>query len=134
MKKSMISLIVLLAIAVVGCTMTIDPVTGEKGYAVKESVVKVIDTIGTTAEIAGPMTGGIVGTILGIVVSVFGCYQTWKKPLTESGIMLDKVTAGLRAAGDVIEEVVKPNVASWATAKPILKLAAKNGSINADKL
>ena len=145
MKKRMVVVIVLLAIGIVGCVSSVNPETGEKEYAMKESVAKAVDTVGTTAEAVGPavaagvsainpVAGGIVSTVLGIVLSLFGCWTKWKKPLIESTIMLDKVSAGLRAAGDVIEDVVKPNADLWAKAKPILKTAEKNGAINGDKV
>ena len=146
MKKRMVVLVMaLLVIGVVACTTLVDPATGEKTYAVKESVAKGIETVGTTAEAVGPavaagvtainpVAGGIVSTILGIALSLFGCYKKWRVPLTESTIMLDKVSAGLRAAGDVIETVVKPNVELWAKAKPVLKVAEANGAVNGDKI
>jgi len=143
MKKSI--LLLLLVIAVAGCTTLIDPATGEKTYAVKESVVTAIDAVGATAAAVGPavaagvtainpVAGGIVGTILGIALTLFQCYKKWKVPLTKSGVRLDKVTAGLRAAGDVIELVVKPNVELWAKAKPVLKTAAANGAVMGDQV
>jgi hypothetical protein len=129
-KCIMLAMLVMVA----GCVSTIDPATGKKGYAMKPAVAEFIDGVGTTAETAAPLTGGVVGIGLGAIATMFGCYKKWRKPLVEKTLLVDKVTAGLRAAGDVIETVVKSDPKLWEKAKPSLRLAEKNGAIMPDKV
>ena len=127
-------IVLLMLVTVVGCVTTIDPATGKKTYAAKPSVVEAIDAIGTTAETAAPLTGGMVGIGLGALATMFGCYKKWKKPLTESTLLVNKISAGLKASGDVIDEFVKADPELWAKAKPPLKLAEKKGAIMPDMI
>jgi len=139
-------LLLCLAAAVAGCVAgPVDPETGQKTFAATPAVDKIATTTGEAIQTAGPVVtavatainpafGGIVGLVLGVAGALYGTYKKWRVPLTESNTLLVKTAAGLRAAGDVIEEVVKPQVDAWAKAKPILKNAAANGAINADKL
>ncbi|HEG43773.1 MAG TPA: hypothetical protein ENH94_06985 [Phycisphaerales bacterium] len=137
--------VTVLVMSITGCTMTSDDETGERQYGVKPVVGETIETGGKLLETLGPpvvtgitavnaVAGGVAGVVLTAVLSLLSCYRKWKVPLVEKSGMLVKVTAGLRAAGDVIENVVKPSKELWDKAKPVLKTAAANGAVNADKL
>ena len=135
-----------LAVGVAGCVAAgEDPETGQKTYAAAPAVDKIATTTGEAIETAGPVVtavatainpafGGIVGLVLGVAGALYGTYKKWRQPLTQANTLLTKTSAGLRAAGDVIDEVVKPQMDAWSKAKLILKNAEANGAINADKL
>ena len=148
MKRTNLLLVIgllLVGMCVVGCVVATDPETGEKLYAVAPKVDSAITTTGETLDTIGPavvvgatainpVAGSIVGLIVGIASSLFGCYKKWRVPLVESQTMLDKMIVGARAAADVIEEVVKPNADIWPGAKKILKKAEVSGAIMPNSL
>lgn len=145
----LVGLMIVLAM-VPGCQSSTNEETGEKEYQVPPKVDKSIEGAGSAVEAVGPavvtgitminaVAGGAASVAFTTLMTVLGLYRKWKKPLVEKSVMLDKVTVGLRAAGDVIEQVVKPNAELWSKDKPtkaktILLKAASKGAINADML
>jgi len=128
-----------------GCVSTIDPVTGHKSYGLDPKAAQTIDTAAGTVEAVGgpvavgigaihPAAGAIAGVIVGVLTGLAGAWRKWRKPLAEKSELLDKVAAGARAAADVIDEVVKPNLAAWAQARAKLKAAKRAGAIMPDEL
>lgn len=118
---------------------------GKKQYRLSEKGDQVITETGEVIEKVGPAATGIVtvihpgagaavGAVMGILTVLIGCYKKWKKPLKEKGDALDKAVLGLRATGDVIEMVVKPNEKLWKEVKSQLKAAEKAGATMPDKL
>jgi len=145
-RLGVVLLLLCLAVAVVGCIKAgVDPETGQTTYVPSPTVDKIATTTGEAIETAGPAVaavatainptaGAIISAVLGGLIALYGTYKKWRQPLTEANTLLVKTAAGLRAAGDVIEEVVKPQLDAWSKAKLILKSAEANGAINADKL
>ena len=138
------------SMVVPGCQSSTNEETGKKEYEVAPKVDKGIETTRAAVELVGPavvtgitmfnaVAGGAAGAVFTSLMTMLSLYRKWKKPLIEKGTLLVKVTAGLRAAGDVIEQVVKPNADMWSKDKPtkaktILLKAAAKGAINADML
>ena len=128
-----------------GCTATVDEKTGEKLYGVEPGVDEAIEKGGKILETLGPpvvtgitalnaVAGAVASGLLTASLTLLGLYRKWRKPLMEQGVILGKVTAGLRVAGDVIETLVKPNAELWSKAETKLLKAAAKGAINADKV
>ena len=140
-----ILVLAMLLVTSLGCQSSVNEDTGEKEYQVPPKVDATIEGAGAAIEGAGPaivtgitmfnaVAGGIAGAVFTGLTTLLGLYRKWKKPLVEKGVLIDKMSAGMRAAADVIEHVVKPNKEAWAEYKPkMLKVEAK-GAIMPDKI
>ena len=108
--------------------------TADKIDAVVDTAETIAPVIVATATAINPVLGGVMGLIAGIIGTGFSLWRKWRTPLIQSRDAYDKLAMGARAAGDVIEKLVKPTAELWERAKPTLKQAEKDGATMPHKI
>ncbi len=145
MKKSVLVALMLVGVLLVGCVSLVDPETGETLYGVAPAAAGAIDATAEGVETVGPGLAAIIGAInpgagviAGVAISALTTlgvlWRKWRTPMVEMSDSYDRLAMGARAAGDVIEEVVKPNAELWDKARPMMRAARAAGATNPDTL
>ena len=143
--KKMLWIGLFAGVFVVGCMSAVNPDTGEVVYGLQPGVDSAVmatgaaleevgPTVAETAAIFNPVAGTIGGLIVGALLAIFQSYKKWRQPLMSLTTKYDKVIIGAKAAADVIETVVKPQLELWKQARGIMKSAEYGGAINPDKI
>ena len=146
MKSGMwIMVLVLVLAGTLGCLSLTDPETGETMYGVTPKAAATVDTVAAAVETAGPavvggitafnpVIGGIAGVVLGGLSTLITLWKKWRTPFVRLSGRYERVAMGARAAGDVIEHVVKPTAELWEKSRTELKSAEIAGAIMPDTL
>ena len=139
----MVAMAMLIA-SMVGCTVTADPVTGQKTYALSEPAAAAIDkTAAATEAIApavsagvglfSPAAGTAIGALASFLLTLYGTYKKWKEPLMAAADWQSKAITGLKASAEGWEIVKSKAPGTWQQVKPLFKASAEAGGINPDK-